>query len=153
MTWGLPALNFILMSKTKFDVRVGQAIEWIEKISLILVAILVLGAIIAEIGIVIERQEILLADILLIFIYSEVLLMVGLFYSSSEIPIAYPLFIAITALARLIVLQGKEMDPINIFYEAISIFVLSLAIFVLGYSKKTRFSLKTVVEEQKKREN
>lgn len=138
------------MSHSRIDVFVSKTIERLERASLIIVALLVLGAIIVEINSVIQRQEILLADILLIFIYSEVLLMVGLFYSSSEIPIAYPIFIAITALARLIVLQGKEMDPVNILYEAISIFVLSLSIFILGHAKKTRFSLKTAVEKQEK---
>lgn len=57
--------------------------------------------------------------------------MVGVFMRSREVPVIYPIFIAITALARLIILQGKDMDPSNILYEAIAIFVLALAVFCL----------------------
>lgn len=73
-----------------------------------------------------------LADILLMFLYTEVIGMVAVFYTSRAIVVIYPIFIAITALARLIVLQGKDMDPLNIVFEAAAIFILAFAVLLLG---------------------
>lgn len=116
-------------------------IEWIERLTLIVIALLTVGAIYTEINVVIDKTEVHLADLLLLFIYSEILLMVSIFYSSKEIPLAYPIFIAITALARLIILQGKEMDPQNILFEAVAIAVLASSVWILGKSKKTILSV------------
>ena len=59
-----------------------------------------------------EAREILLADLFLLFIYVEIIGMVGAFYSTNRIPVTLPIIIAITALCRLIVMQGKEMDAL-----------------------------------------
>ena len=108
-----------------------KAINYLERLILMLIVILTIGAIGFEIYDVYLRRDIILADLLLLFIYAEVIAMVSVFLRSEEVPVLYPIFIAITALARLIILQGKEMAPENILYEAISIFVLSLAIILL----------------------
>jgi protein PsiE len=78
------------------------------------------------------NRTITLADILLMFLYTEVIGMVAVFYTSRSIVVIYPIFIAITALARLIVLQGKDMDPLNIVFEAAAILVLAIAVMILG---------------------
>jgi protein PsiE len=59
-----------------------------------------------------EAREILLADLFLLFIYVEIIGMVGAFYSTNRIPVTLPIIIAITALCRLIIMQGKEMDAL-----------------------------------------
>jgi len=74
-----------------------------------------------------------LADLLLLFIYTEVLGMIGIFYVSNKIPITLPLFIAMTAIARLIILQGKGMDPIILLYEAGAILVIALACLAIRF--------------------
>ena len=61
----------------------------------------------------IHGRKVNLADLLLLFIYTEVLGMIGVFYMSNKIPITLPLFIAMTALSRLIILQGKDMEPVH----------------------------------------
>ena len=60
-----------------------------------------------------EAREILLADLFLLFIYVEIIGMVGAFYSTNRIPVTLPIIIAITALCRLIIMQGKEMDALS----------------------------------------
>ncbi|WP_040621898.1 phosphate-starvation-inducible protein PsiE [Rhodovulum sp. PH10] len=75
-----------------------------------------------------------LQDLLLMFIYVEVLAMVGVYYDSKKIPITLPLFIAITALARLVILQGKDLPPINLIYESGAILILAIACAVIGYA-------------------
>lgn len=113
----------------------GKFIDFItnsaERFILLLILALTLVAVFLELVSVYERQNVALADLLLLFIYAEVISMVAVFLKSREVPVIYPIFIAITALARLIILQGKEMDPTNIFYEAVSILVLALSVVIL----------------------
>ena len=76
-------------------------------------------------------RTVTLADILQLFLYTEVIGMVAVFYTGRGSPFAYPIFIAITALARLIVLQGKEMAPQNIVFEASAIILLALSATII----------------------
>jgi protein PsiE len=98
---------------------------------LIIVVVMTLGAVAFEIQTIYVAQTLILADILLMFLYLEVIGMVAVFYSDPRSAFVYPIFIAITAIARLIVLQGKDMAPENILYEAIAILILSIAAIVI----------------------
>ena len=111
---------------------VARVLHWAERAVLALIALLTLGAVASEIYTVVERFEIELADLLLLFLYAEVLSMVAVFYTSRRLRFVYPIFIAITAIARLIVLQGKDMDPKNILYEAAAILILVIGAVLLG---------------------
>ena len=91
-------------------------IKTTERILLICIAIATVCATVKEISTLISDREVELADLLLLFIYTEELGMVGVFYRSGSIPITLPLFIAITALSRMIILQGKGSDPQNLLY-------------------------------------
>ena len=84
-----------------------------------------------------QRGTITLADLLLMFIYAEVLGMVAIYFRSHVLPVIYPLFIGITALARLIVLQGKDSMPEQLVFEAGSILLLSFAALLLKDVKVT----------------
>ena len=110
-----------------------HSIITIEKGLLALIAILTLVATGQELVHIWEIGTVKLADLLLLFIYTEVLGMVGVFYASNRIPITLPLFIAMTALARLIILQGKEMDPITLLYEAGAIAIIALAVLIIRF--------------------
>jgi len=103
----------------------------VERGLLITVAAMTLSAAGAEVWGVIESRKIDLADILLMFLYTEVIGMIAVFYTGRGSPFIYPIFIAITALARLIVLQGKEMAPENIVFEAGAILLLAIAAVVI----------------------
>ncbi|MBY0285123.1 MAG: phosphate-starvation-inducible PsiE family protein, partial [Sphingomonas sp.] len=87
---------------------------------------------------VLTTMTVTLADILQMFLYTEVISMIGVFYTGrgSASPFVYPIFIAITALARLIVLQGKDMKPENIVFEASAILLLSVAVMIILRSRK-----------------
>ena len=103
----------------------------LERLLLVLVALLTLGAVGVELKTIYEQGSINLADILLMFLYTEVIAMTAVFYTSSRLVFIYPIFIAITALSRLIVLQGKDMAPQNILYEAGAVLLLAIAAFVV----------------------
>jgi protein PsiE len=111
--------------------RALAAFSWIERGLLFLITLMTLGAVALEILRVWQAQNINLADILLMFLYTEVIGMVAAFYANAAVPVIYPIFIAITALARLIVLQGKEMAPQSIIFEASAILLLAVAATIL----------------------
>lgn len=112
--------------------RIAMAsFTFVEKSLLVLTAIMTLVAAFIKVGIVIEARDIVLADILLMFLYTEVMAMIAVFYTGKGSPFIYPILIAMTAIARLIVLQGKDMDPQNILFEAGAILLLSVAALVM----------------------
>jgi protein PsiE len=118
------------------DALAVRGFQWIERFLLILVAAMTLAAAGAEVFKVWQMQSIDLADILLMFLYTEVIGMIAVFYTGRGSPFIYPIFIAITALARLIVLQGKDMAPQNILFEAAAILLLALSVVVIARAGK-----------------
>jgi|TARA_A200000113_G_scaffold49466_1_gene40540 protein PsiE len=109
----------------------NKLFEYLEDVILASIAIMTLGAVGFELASVYDRGVIELADLLLMFIYAEVFGMVAIYFRSHVLPVIYPLFIGITALARLIVLQGKESEPEQLIFEAGAILLLSVAALML----------------------
>lgn len=103
----------------------------VERVLLILVALMTIGGALTEIVGIYQSRSITLADILQMFLYTEVIGMVSVFYTGKGATFIYPIFIAMTALARLIVLQSKEMAPENIVFEASAILLLAVAAVVI----------------------
>ena len=105
--------------------------EILEKIVLSILLICTLIAIGQEILVMVENKRVSLADILLLFIYVEVLGMIKEYWLAKVIRMSYPLFIAMTALARLIILQRKDIEPVTLIYESLSILIIAISIVVL----------------------
>lgn len=112
---------------------VSRLIHHAENAFLLVIALFTVVAMVQEIMIMIEARSVALKDLLLMFIYVEVLGMVGVYYDSKKIPITLPLFIAITALARLVILQGKDQPPVNLLYESGAVLLLAIACVVITY--------------------
>ena len=123
--------------------KIASLINFAEKLLLASIALLAMVATGQEILTIIQNRSIDLADLLLLFIYTEVLGMIGIFFVSKRIPITLPIFIAITAITRLIILQGKDMDMISLLYEAGAILILSLAILAVRFRPKNHYSYQT----------
>tara|TARA_B100001175_G_scaffold226950_1_gene193581 strand:- start:265 stop:639 length:375 start_codon:yes stop_codon:yes gene_type:complete len=118
--------------------------ELTKKIQLILLVIILISTVIAvciEIYTMFLNKNVTLADLLLMFLYLEVLAMVRVFWDQQSISITLPLLIAITALSRFIILQGKEMDPSALVYEAVAIVLIAVAIVVLRLRHSTKLGL------------
>ena len=116
-----------------------------KNLQLILMCIILISTVIAvgiEIYKMFESRLVTLADLLLMFLYLEVLAMVRVFWNQQSISITLPLLIAITALARFIILQGKEMDPPALVYEAIAIVLIAGAIVILRLRQSDKIGLK-----------
>lgn len=84
----------------------------------------------------IVAREITLADLFLLFIYAEIIGMVGVFYSTNRIPVTLPIIIAITALCRLIIMQGKDTDALMLVGEASAILILSISAYIMSLKDK-----------------
>ena len=107
-----------------------------EKFMLAVIGILTLLAAGLEVTSMITARSIALGDIFLLFIYTEIIGMIGAFYASSRIPVTLPIIIAITALCRLIVLHSKEADPLNLIAEAGAIVILAGAAYLMSLKDK-----------------
>lgn len=133
-----PAAKEDVTNDKRTDRIALSTFQAIEKLLLVVTALMVVAAAGMEVFRVIDLQAVTLADILLMFLYTEVIAMIAVFYSGKGSPFLYPIFIAITALSRLIVLQGKDMAPQNILYEAAAILLLALATMVIWKLRITR---------------
>ena len=124
--------------------------DLIKNLQLGLLVIILLSTIIAvfiEIINMYEAKTVTLADLLLMFLYLEVMAMVRVFWDEQSIRITLPLLIAITALSRFIILQGKEMDPTALVYESVAILLIAIAIVVM----RLRHSKKLGIESKSKK--
>ena len=122
---------------------IAKLIKVTEKALLAIIALLTILATCEEVLKIYHVNSVQLADLLLLFIYTEVLGMIGIFFVSNRIPITLPIFIAMTAISRLIILQGKEMDMSFLLYEAGAILVLAIAVLVVRYKPLKTYSYQT----------
>ncbi|NBS47235.1 MAG: phosphate starvation-inducible protein PhoH [Betaproteobacteria bacterium] len=114
-------------------VDIHKLITNVEKTILALIALFTVYGVGQEMYTVIETGAVKLTDLLLMFIYAEVLGMVAAFYRHHRIPISIPIFIAITALCRLIILQGKGISTVDLIYESGAVLLLALAALVIRW--------------------
>ena len=112
---------------------VDKLFEAGEKLLLIIIAALTCIAVALELLTLGSELRLELADLLLLFIYLEVFGMAVVYYRAQTLPVTLPVLIAITGITRLIILQGKELDPTNLIYEAGSIFLLAASYGLLRW--------------------
>ena len=105
-----------------------------EKTLLVIIAFLTAYAVLVEIAVILTERAVKLTDLLLLFIYAEVLGMVAAFYKYRKIPITVPIFIAITALCRLIILQGKGINTVDLLYESGAVLLLAISALVIRWN-------------------
>ena len=108
----------------------------IRNIQLVAVVVVLISTIIAfflEMKEMYDNKDITLADLLLMFIYIEVIGLVRSYWETQSVRITYPLIIAITALARFIILQDKESDPANLIYISLAILIVAIATVIIRF--------------------
>ncbi|PLY14710.1 MAG: phosphate-starvation-inducible E [Sedimenticola sp.] len=110
-----------------------KALEIVEDIGLLVIAIATVIATGAEVMTMVAAQKVTLADLLLMFIYLEVLAMVGVYLQSGKLPIRIPLYIGIVALARYLILDMKDMDTWRMLGTAGAALVLSITVLAIRY--------------------
>ena len=103
----------------------------VEHIGLLVIAVATVIAMIGEIMVMVRAEQVTLADLLLLFLYLEVFAMVGLYYTSGKIPVRYPLYIGMVALARYLVLDIKSMEDWRMLAVSGSILLLTVAVLLI----------------------
>jgi protein PsiE len=110
-----------------------NSLDVMQDVGLVIVAIATLIAFGAEINLMVEHRAVTLADLLLLFIYLEVLAMVAIYLKSGKLPIRIPLYIAIVALARYMILDMKAMDSWRMLAVAGAALIMAITILVIRY--------------------
>jgi len=119
--------------------RVGHKIlTWIQDVGLIVIAISTVVAVGIEIKVMVDAGTVTLADLLLLFIYLEVLAMISIYLESGKLPVRIPLYIAIVALARYLVLDMKGMDTWKVMGVSAAALILAVTVLVIRFGH-TRF--------------
>ena len=111
----------------------NSSIRNIQLVAVIVVLVSTIIAFFLEMKEMYESRDITLADLLLMFIYIEVIGLVRSYWETQSVRITYPLIIAITALARFIILQDKESDPSNLIYISLAILIVSIATVIIRF--------------------
>ena len=111
----------------------NSSIRNIQLVAVIVVLVSTIIAFFLEMKEMYENKNIALADLLLMFIYIEVIGLVRSYWETRAVRITYPLVIAITALARFIILQDKESDPTNLIYISLAILIVALATVIIRF--------------------
>ena len=119
----------------------GNLLRNIQLTGAVIIMITTIVAFGLEVKKMIVTQDVFLADILLLFIYLEVLGMVTSYWGTQRIRLTYPWFIAITAIGRLIILQKKDIDAISLIYESSAILLIAIAIVVLRFRKSKKLEV------------
>ena len=111
----------------------NQTIRNIQLTAVLIVLVSTVVAFFLEMSDMYTNRDITLADLLLMFIYIEVIGLVRSYWETRAVRITYPLVIAITALARFIILQDKESDPSNLIYISVAILIVSMATVIIRF--------------------
>ena len=115
-----------------------RILHWVENVGLIVILLATLVASFQELQVMVAARKVTLTDLLLLFLYLEIFTMLGLYYKQGKLPVRYPIYIAIVALARYVILGMKEMDEWRLLGVAAAILMLTLAVLALRYGH-TRF--------------
>ena len=132
------------MSRKKLDKSLHWTTFYSEKLLLAVIGALTMFMDVYEMVI---NMRVELGDLFLLFIYAEIVGMVGAFYISNRIPVTLPIIIAMTALCRLIVLHSKDSEPWMLFAEAGAIAILAGAAYVMSLKDKLSLEKKAIRKE------
>ena len=122
-------------SRTFVNIRrlFQRGLDGVEYAGLLVIAFATTVAMVHEVGIMIENAKVHLSDLLLMFLYLEVLAMIGRYFHTGQMPVRFPLYIAMVALARYLTLDLKEMTELRMLAVAGAIVLLTLAVLVVRY--------------------
>ena len=138
------------MEQDKLNKHLHWTTTVTEKIMLGGIGILTVVAALLEVWGMWEAKNIALADLFLLFIYTEIVGMVGAYYISNRIPVTLPIIIAMTALCRLIILHSKDADPWVLVAEAGAIVLLAGAAYVMSMKEKLSLEKKALRDDNQR---
>jgi len=117
----------------RFSKLMQRILGVVEQSVLIIIGLATVFAVFQAVGHIWQARTITVGDILLLFLYLEVMTMLNHYLSAGTLPVRYPLYIGIIALARFLVLDIKELDAMTMFALSGSILLISLSILIVRY--------------------
>jgi protein PsiE len=123
---------------TRFPRLALNVLGMLEAAGLVIITLATLVAGVVEVRVMFDAGTVTLADLLLLFLYLEILAMVGVYFQSGQLPVRFPIYIAIVALSRYLVLDMKSLDVWKMMGVTASILLLAAAVLVIRYGH-TRF--------------
>lgn len=121
------------MKQNLFSSLALTILSVVEHVGLAVITLATVIAGMGEVRVMIDAGVVTLADLLLLFLYLEILAMVGLYYKSGKLPVRFPIYIAIVALARYLVLDMKNLEEWRLLGVAAAILLLALAVLAIRY--------------------
>lgn len=117
--------------------RINKALQYIELFGLLLIIIATIIAVGQEVMLMMDKRRVDLNDILLMFIYLEVIAMVQIYYEEHRLPIRYPIYIAIVALTRYVILDAKSFELWRLIEIGLTVLLLTFSVLVVRYGHLT----------------
>ncbi len=112
---------------------VHKLLHYIEQVGLLIILIATIIAVGQEVLVMIENRHVALKDLLLLFIYLEIVAMIQIYYEQHRLPIRYPIYIAIVALARFIILDSKSFEKWQLLEIGLTIMILTIGVLIVRY--------------------
>ncbi len=125
----------------------GNGLDLVEYLGLLVIAIATTVAMFHEVVAMVDAHRVHLADLLLMFLYLEVLAMIGQYFKSGQLPVRFPMYIALVALARYLIIDIKEMTEWRMLAIALAILLLTLGVLAIRYGH-VRFPYKEDTSEK-----
>jgi len=110
-----------------------KTLVWVQDLGLLIIAMATIIAVGIEVSSMIAAKTVTLADLLLLFIYLEVLAMVAIYLESGKLPVRMPLYIAIVALARYMILDMKSLDTWRMLGVAGATLLIALSVLLIRF--------------------
>ena len=123
-----------------------RGLDLVEYAGLLTIAFATTFAMAEETLAMVAQGRVTLADLLLMFLYLEVLAMISQYFNTGQLPVRFPLYIAIVAMARYIILDIKELTGLRMLAVAAGILLLTLAVLVIRYGH-TKFPYRAGEED------
>ncbi|MDX9994129.1 MAG: phosphate-starvation-inducible PsiE family protein [Rhodocyclaceae bacterium] len=130
----------------RFRCVFSRSLDFVEYLGLMVIGIATTVAMYHEVMVMVAASKVQLADLLLMFLYLEVLAMIGQYFKSGQLPVRFPMYIAMVALARYLILDIKEMTEWRMLAVAMAIFLLTLGVLLIRYGH-VRFPYREDAEE------
>ncbi len=134
--------------QNKTDTMARHALLWIERLGLALVAVATFFSLSHELVRMWQAGVVGLGDLLQLFLYLEVFSMISSYFGSGKLPMRYPIYIAMVALARYLLLDMKEMTETHMLAVAVAIFILAVSVLVMRFGH-SRFPYEDVPEQKR----
>ena len=121
------------MRQNQYTEHALKVLGFLEYLGLSLITVCTVIASIHEVNVMLDAGTVTLADLMLLFLYLEIFAMVGVYFESGKLPVQFPIFIAIVALARFLVLDLKNLDHWDLLGVSLSVLLLTVAVLVVRY--------------------